>query len=92
MHALFADLSSKISPQNSIFFSFFLIPVLRNFLTGQCWGKVVYDEFYPRYSKPLIDRIDCILAQHYGFTHEELDYIINYDIKYRMGKELDTED
>ena len=35
-----------------------------------------------------------------GFTDEELDFIpsaslrtgINYDIKYRMGKELDTED
>jgi hypothetical protein len=27
--------------------------------------------------------------QHYGFTHEDLDFIINYDIKYRMGKELD---
>jgi hypothetical protein len=26
--------------------------------------------------------------QHYGFTHEELDFIINYDIKYRMNKEL----
>jgi hypothetical protein len=22
---------------------------------------------------------------HYGFTDEELDFIINYDIKYRMG-------
>jgi len=40
-------------------------------------------------SKPLIDQIDCLLAQHYGFTHEELDFIINYDIKYRMGKELE---
>jgi hypothetical protein len=27
---------------------------------------------------------------NYGFTHEELDFIINYDIKYRMGKELDS--
>ena len=27
-------------------------------------------------------------AKHYGFTEEELDYIINYDIKYRMGKDL----
>ena len=27
-----------------------------------------------------------------GFTDEELDFIINYDIKYRMGKELDTGD
>jgi hypothetical protein len=23
--------------------------------------------------------------KHYGFTDEELDFIINYDIKYRMG-------
>ena len=26
------------------------------------------------------------------FTEEETDFIINYDIKYRMGKELDSED
>jgi hypothetical protein len=48
-------------------------------------GKVVYDEFYPRKSKPIIDEIDCVLARHYGFTEEELDFIVNYDIKYRMG-------
>jgi len=24
-------------------------------------------------------------AKHYGFTDEELDFIINYDITYRMG-------
>ena len=28
--------------------------------------------------------------RHYNFTEEELDFIINYDIKYRMGKELDS--
>lgn len=28
--------------------------------------------------------IDVILAEHYGFTEKELDFIINYDIKYRM--------
>jgi hypothetical protein len=27
------------------------------------------------------------LAGHYGFTDEELDFLINYDIKYRMGQE-----
>ncbi len=48
-------------------------------------GKVVYDEYYPKYSKPIIDEIDRVLAEHYGFTEEELDFIINYDIKYRMG-------
>ena len=40
--------------------------------------------------KPIIDEIDRLLTSHYGFTHEELDFIINYDIKYRMGKELNS--
>ena len=48
-------------------------------------GRVVYDEFFPRHSKPIINKIDRLLAKHYGFTDEELDFIINYDIKYRMG-------
>ena len=55
-------------------------------------GTIRYQEFYPRLSKPLIDQIDTLLAQHYGFTHEELDFITNYDIKYRMGKELENEE
>lgn len=55
-------------------------------------GKVVYDEYYPKLSKPIIDEIDKVLAKHYGFTEEELDFIINYDIKYRMGDELSTDD
>ena len=41
-----------------------------------------------KYPKPIIDEIDKVLAKHYGFTDEELDFIINYDIKYRMGDEL----
>ncbi|NCC60778.1 MAG: SAM-dependent methyltransferase [Verrucomicrobiae bacterium] len=49
-------------------------------LTVQC--------IVPKFAKPIIDEIDKVLAKHYGFTEEELDYIINYDIKYRMGKEL----
>jgi hypothetical protein len=31
-----------------------------------------------------------VLADHYEFSDEELDFIINYDIKYRMGR--DTEE
>jgi len=45
-----------------------------------------------RESKPIIDKIDRALAKHYGFTEEELDFIINYDIKYRMGKGEADED
>lgn len=54
-------------------------------------GRVEYDEFYMKQSKPIIDEIDKVLAKHYGFTEEELDFIINYDIKYRMGDELNEE-
>ena len=36
-------------------------------------------------SKPIIDEIDKVLARHYGFTEEELDFIINYDIKISYG-------
>ena len=50
-------------------------------------GRVRYQRFTPRLAKPIIDEIDRVLAEHYGFTDEELDFIINYDIKYRMGRE-----
>ena len=42
-------------------------------------------------SKSIMDEIDTVLARHYGFTDEELDFIINFDIKYRMGDELNAE-
>ncbi len=57
----------------------------------QTTGKVVYDEFNQKPSKPIIDEIDSALAKHYGLTDEELDFIINYDIKYRMGLETSFE-
>ena len=44
--------------------------------------------FRKKLSKQIIDKIDFQLSKHYGFTDEELDFIINYDIKYRMGDEL----
>jgi hypothetical protein len=51
-------------------------------------GTVLQKQYYVRKSKPIINEIDTVLAKHYGFTDEELDFIINYDIKYRMGDEL----
>lgn len=55
-------------------------------------GKVNFAQFFPRLSKSVIDEVDKVLAKHYGFTDEELDFIINYDIKYRMGDELNAND
>lgn len=53
-------------------------------LTVQC--------IVPRHSKSIIDKIDGMLAKYYVFTDEELDFIINYDIKYRMGADAGEED
>jgi len=49
---------------------------------------------------PILDEIDRVLAAHYGFTDEDLDFIpstklrtgINYDIKYRMGREEELDE
>ena len=46
----------------------------------------------PSKSKPIIDEIDTVLAGHYGFTAGELDLIMNYDIKYRLGRTSETEE
>ncbi len=59
-------------------------------INRQRHGNIINGEevnFDVQKSKPIIDEIDRVLAKHYGFTEEELDFIINYDIKYRMGGE-----
>ena len=48
-------------------------------------GRIETQSFKIQKSKPIIDKIDQLLAEHYDLTDEELDFIINYDIKYRMG-------
>lgn len=40
-------------------------------------------------SKPLIDEIDFALSEYYGFTKKEIDFIVNYDIRFRMGGDND---
>lgn len=55
-------------------------------------GNVTVQYFNFRPSKPIIDEIDTVLASHYGFTTEELDFILNYDIKYRVGRETESEE
>lgn len=57
-----------------------------NSITRKRKDGVQFQEFYPSKSKLIIDEIDRVLAAHYGFSAEELDFIINYDIKYRMGQ------
>ena len=47
---------------------------------------------YPKHSKAIIDEIDQCLGAHYGLTQEEVDFLINYDIKYRVGADGDSGD
>ena len=49
-------------------------------------GTTETQSFKIQKSKPILDEIDTVLAKHYGFTSEELDLILNYDIKYRLGR------
>ncbi|MBK9441752.1 MAG: hypothetical protein IPN53_10745 [Comamonadaceae bacterium] len=54
-------------------------------------GSVVYDEFFPRKSKVIIDQIDVELQKHFDLSDDEVDFVINYDIKYRIGSTDDGE-
>ena len=48
-------------------------------------GKIQYQEFSPKNAKPIIDEIDEVVASAWGLAPESMDYLINYDIKYRLG-------
>ncbi len=55
-------------------------------------GDVEFQQFFPQKSKQYIDEIDIALGEHYGFNEKELDFILNYDVKYRLGKESEDEE
>jgi hypothetical protein len=37
--------------------------------------------------KDILDEINRVLAGHYGLRVEEFDFIINYDLKFRLGQD-----
>ncbi len=67
----------------------YLISIQKNaeikMINSKTKGVVKQKLFQINKSKTIIDKIDTVLAKHYGLNEKELDYIINYDIKYRMG-------
>ena len=65
-----------------------LANAVRYLIKSKTRGETYTFKYQNYKSKPIMDEIDHVLAQHYGFTDEELDFIINYDIKYRMGNAL----
>ena len=51
---------------------------------NQAFGKLEYHEYRHRYSKKVFDKVDYVLADYYGLDQDEIEFIINYDIKYRI--------
>lgn len=48
------------------------IILLKKLIIKSSGDKIILWEHYPKLSKPIIDEIDTVLAEHYGFTEEEL--------------------
>ena len=48
-------------------------------------GRIEQDSYKLSSSKNLIDQIDLKIGQFLDLSELEIDFIINYDIKYRMG-------
>ena len=57
--------------------------------TRGCNETITYNKNQTKY---IMDKIDMELAQTYSLTQEEIDFILNYDIKYRMGIDDSDED
>lgn len=50
-------------------------------------GEIEYTEFKPQKSKIILDNIDKVVGEFLDFSKEELDFIINYDVRFRLGEE-----
>jgi hypothetical protein len=57
----------------------------RHYTSAELAYEVSYEEYYPARARVLLDEIDRILAEHYGFSAEELDFLLHYDLKYRLA-------
>lgn len=52
--------------------------------------KIETQTFNIKLSKQIIDEIDVLIGPIYGLSEEEIEFIINYDIKYRMSSDNDN--
>lgn len=48
-------------------------------------GRTETQSFKIQQSKPTINKIDVVLAKHYALSEEEVEFVMNYDVKYRIG-------
>jgi hypothetical protein len=55
-------------------------------------GRTETQSFKIQRCKPEIDEIDRLIGSFYGLTDEEQDFIVNYDLKFRLGGDSDIVD
>ena len=53
-------------------------------------GRTETQSFKIQKCKPTIDEIDRLIGPFYGLNDAELDFIVNYDLKFRLGSDSDT--
>ena len=46
----------------------------------------------PRHAKDTIDKIDSVLGKFLGLSAEAIDFIVNYEYKYRLGADTGDEE
>jgi len=79
--------SRELAQESSVLFDDLMADYQKNSFINRR-GSTEFQEFDWGASKPIVDRIDRVMAQHYSLTEEELDFVINYDIKIRLGDAL----
>ena len=55
-------------------------------------GLVMYDEFNVSKSKSILDEVDRVLGAHFGLESKQIDYLMNFEVKFRMSGEKESED
>ena len=65
---------------------------VRRAIRYKATGLVEYDEFYSRDVKPQIDRVDMVLARLLGLPDALLDFVLNFDVKYRAAAQQSEDD
>lgn len=64
----------------------------RKSITTKQGYLIEYDEINAAKERHLIEAVDELLAKGFGLTDQELDFIVNYDIKYRLGTDADEDE
>lgn len=78
----FSTVSKEVIKQIEVKYAEYLKDIEKNAI-----NRSTYKEYKLRKSKHLIDKIDDLICPLYGLNKEEIDFIKNYEIEFRMEME-----